>query len=104
MATDGRIMTVRRLKAATARITKGGDLRQPYVVSESRRFGQFVERVGSPKIVNHIVISKRTQALVRTAMIDVVKNGTGISAQVAGTDVAGKTGTAQVTKGKEHAW
>ena len=42
--------------------------------------------------------------LVREGMLKVVASGTGLSAQLKNIDVAGKTGTAQATKGGDHGW
>jgi penicillin-binding protein 2 len=96
-------VTPLQLANAVSMVANGGDLRQPYLVSESQRFGQFIERLGSPRMVNHIAISDKSWALLRQGLLEVVNHGTGVAAQIKGTDVAGKTGTAQVPKGKEHA-
>jgi penicillin-binding protein 2 len=85
-------------------VANGGSLWQPYLVSESQRFGQFVEHLGGPRMVNHIALSEKSLSLVREGLVEVVRHGTGVAAQIQGIDVAGKTGTAQVSKGKDHAW
>jgi penicillin-binding protein A len=46
-----------------------------------------------------------TAAAVRDLMVQVVNSGSGSRARIAGVEVAGKTGTAEVAKGQEpHAW
>ena len=50
-------------------------------------------------------MTTETAAILRQLMKDVVDDGTGAAANVAGLDVAGKTGTAETGKdGKNDAW
>jgi penicillin-binding protein 2 len=97
-------VTPLQMADAVSAVASKGNLWQPYLVSESQRFGQFVERLGGPRMTGHVSISDRSWSLLRNGLVEVVRNGTGVASQIPGTDVAGKTGTAQVPKGKEHAW
>lgn len=57
--------------------------------------------------VGERVVTKKTATTMTELMIDVVVGGTGQGARLAGIDVAGKTGTAEVDvngKRKNHAW
>ncbi len=52
------------------------------------------------------VVSYQTSKTLTALLNKVVKEGTGVAAQIAGVEVAGKTGTAEISKGSEetHAW
>lgn len=48
--------------------------------------------------------SEVTSKLVKNAMREVVRTGTGIKANVYGVDIGGKTGTAEYRAGSDHGW
>ena len=90
--------TVMQNAVMAAAIANGGIVMNPYVVdhilspegttvatTQARSLGQ--------------AVSATTAESVKEAMLGVVENGTGYLAQVQGTRVAGKTGTAQVENG-----
>jgi penicillin-binding protein 2 len=87
-----------------AAVANGGSLWQPYLVAEARHFGEKPERLGSSHRLGRIAISNDALDLVRKGLLLVVQSGTGAASKIKGVDVAGKTGTAQASKGKDHAW
>lgn len=81
---------------ATAAVANNGKLMQPYIVSKSTDYNG-KENVIQPKEITQVVTTE-TAKKVTDMMVSVVVNGHGKKAQVAGYEVAGKTGTAQVPK------
>ena len=80
-----------------------GNIYRPYVVAEIKdRSGEILYK-GNKEIVGHAPLSQEHLELIRTALREVVKRGTGVAARVQGLPAAGKTGTAE-NPGKAHAW
>ncbi len=67
-------------------VATSGTLPYPHLLKDNRRPAE------------HVAVSASTFAVVRAALADVVSEGTGTRAALAGIEVAGKTGTAQVYK------
>ena len=77
---------------------------QPYLAAESRRFGEASQPLSQPRELLRVSASKQSWALLTDSLREVVRSGTGMAAQLASVQVAGKTGTAQAPKGEDHAW
>lgn len=86
-------VTPLQMVRAMAAIANGGVLVYPHVLREMRRpDGEMV----TPRPVPGVrIISGRTSRRMVAMLKDVVRNGTGKHAAIAGYEVAGKTGTAQ---------
>jgi penicillin-binding protein 2 len=97
-------VTPLQMADVAALVANQGVIYQPYLAAESRRFGEESEKLTTPHELLRVTVAKRTWKVLRDALEEVVRSGTGAAAQIPGIAVAGKTGTAQATKGKEHAW
>jgi peptidoglycan glycosyltransferase len=92
-----------QMAQVAAAIANGGVPMQPQLVREivdaDGATINTTEPVPGPRAVSEDTASTLTEL-----MIDVVENGTGRNASVAGLTVAGKTGTAETETGPPHAW
>lgn len=113
-------VTVLQLALAYAALANGGTLYQPQIVRAVETSAGTVVQEFTPRVRRQIDIRPENLALVQKALVAGVNEATGTAykARVAGVDLAGKTGTAQVshrlTRGieaervwyfnREHAW
>ena len=88
-------VTPLQLLTAACSVINGGNLMRPYVVSEIVDGNGEVIEQGTPEVVSH-PISAETSATMRALLENVVEEGGGKNARIAGYRVGGKTGTAQV--------
>ena len=98
-ASFGQTFTITPLQLITAvsACVNGGNLMQPYVVSELLNPDGSVAYVRKPTVVRR-VISSETSATVRSILEQVVgdpNDGTGRNAAIAGYRIGGKTGTSE---------
>lgn len=96
--------TPMQMAMVASAIANGGKLMKPYLVDRVLGPDLTVLDRTAPEELSQAVTPEVARELT-TMMVDVVQNGTGTKAQIAGTKVAGKTGTAQVGGGRSpHAW
>lgn len=93
---QGIATTPMQLVAAFGALANGGKLMEPHIVAERTRFDGTVIAV-EPEAVRQ-VITKRASSLIGGMLVNVVENGHGKRAGVPGYWVAGKTGTAQISR------
>ncbi|AEW94266.1 MULTISPECIES: peptidoglycan D,D-transpeptidase FtsI family protein [Streptomycetaceae] len=89
-----------------AAIANNGELMQPRLVTKVVDGGGDALQTISTSVKSHPV-SARTAEQLRSAMVSVVQQGTGVNAQIPGMEVGGKTGTAQHgvdNSGNPYAW
>ena len=98
---QGLAVTPLQLVTAMSAIVNGGKLMSPYIVKEAvNSQGELVYK-GEPKVMRE-VYTPETAKWIRRAMRRVVTEGTGKRAATDITEVAGKTGTAQVPEGGKY--
>lgn len=99
-------LTVTPLQMATvaATVANGGIRVRPHAGGELRdRYGRLKSRIETDEVER--VMSARTASQLNEMMQNVVREGTGTAAALAGVDVAGKTGTAEIKGGAANqAW
>ncbi|MBZ2174116.1 penicillin-binding protein A [Schnuerera sp. xch1] len=97
------LMTPLNMAMVASGIANGGDVVKPILVKETI----------SPK--GRVIDSNKTQIIskgteisiaskIKNMMVEGVKRGTSKNASIDSVEVAGKTGTAQNSSGKDHAW
>jgi peptidoglycan glycosyltransferase len=83
-----------QMAMVAAGIANGGAVMRPYVVDEVRSPDLDLLAKTEPEQLEQAV-SPQVAGQLTQMMLEVVRSGTGISAQIPGVDVAGKTGTAE---------
>ncbi len=85
-------------------IANDGQLMAPYLVSELQGPDLSTLEEASPEVFGEPISADVANGLT-TMMVSVVENGSGTAAQIEGIEVAGKTGTAEVSEGvNPHTW
>ena len=82
-------------------VANNGKMMRPYMVSEIRHEGRLIKNI-APQAINEKICSDKTLAALKSMMEGVVDHGTATNLKNNNYQVAGKTGTAQIAKGKKY--
>lgn len=92
------LVTPIQMVSLVAALANGGTRYRPLVVERIKSVDGSTVELGVPEPLGMLRVSEKTLRLLRTGLVDAVnkRTGTGWIARIAGVQVAGKTGTAQV--------
>ncbi len=97
------MVTPMQMAMIASAIANDGVLMEPYIVKQTLTAD--LEPVSTTKPSEYSrPMSEQTAAYMQQMMVDDVVSGTGYLAAIDGVDVAGKTGTAELTGSDRHAW
>ncbi len=96
------LVTPMEMALVCSAVANGGNMMKPYLVDTITKNNTIISET-KPKSIGQ-VISKECAEYVGEQMVEVVKSGTGTNARLSGVTVAGKTGTAENEKNKDHSW
>ena len=82
-------------------VANGGKLMKPYMVNEIRHEGKTIQKI-NPVVLNEKICSDQTLGALKTMMEGVVDHGTATNLKNDNDQVAGKTGTAKIAKGRKY--
>lgn len=97
------LVTPLNMALVASAIANEGRMMRPILVKEViNSKGQILKEYNSELLsqsVNHIIANK-----IKEMMVDSVRDGSASRAKIKNTSVAGKTGTAQNSTGRDHGW
>lgn len=96
-------VTPMQMALIAAAVANGGRVPTPYVAAELRNGGAS-RQLHEPGQFFSIASSTATANTLSSFMVEGVNNGYAAKAAIAGINVAGKTGTAEVGDGTSHSW
>ncbi len=96
-------ITPLNLAMISSAIANDGDMMKPLLVKNIISPRDNIIKTNSLELLSKVTTAENANKI-KDMMIEVVNNGTGTNAQLNDFQVAGKTGTAENSSGKSHAW
>ncbi len=97
------LVTPLNMALATSAIVNEGQMVKPTLVKEILSSKGDILNFHKPEIISN-PLSKSNANRLKNMMVKVIETGTGSQAKIKGLEVGGKTGTAENSSGKSHAW
>ena len=98
------LVTPIQMAVVASAVANRGTIWKPHFIDRIVHPDGTAEREQKPERLASIALKRQTWDDIQEAMRLVVSSGTGRSAEIAGVDLRGKTGTAQNPGGEDHAW
>ncbi len=98
------LVTPLQVASLISALANRGIFWRPYYVDHIQNSEGEVAFKSDPEKMFTVALKDRTWALLKDGLKEVVLEGTGQSVKINGLEIFGKTGTAQNSQGKDHAW
>jgi penicillin-binding protein 2 len=99
------LVTPLQVASLISALANGGTFWRPYYVDHILNSEGEVSFKSDPEKMSTVALKERTWALIREGLRAVMlEGGTGQLVKIDGLEIFGKTGTAQNSQGKDHAW